>query len=1825
MQSRLLVSGELITVGSGHTDIVNADESAASIIHVDSMEIGGDRILTATGAAGNIQLGTTPGTRFVNGNNDATADTLTLRADGNISIYNTFTGSDLLEGLTIGARTPGGTDLPSSVRVYDTLSLNGDLVIEVESTGSVIFDKLVTINGSGNVRITGAGSVQFSGGLLMNGGGSVLLEANEIDFGTSTEAIRGSGVLTLRPTTPGLAIEVGSLGGPTINTLNLDASDLAALADGFSKIVIGHESGGHATAGAGAVRVGAAAVPSPLLRDAVEIYGGSITVEDPFSSLDQLIVNGSIRLDAVGDIVIKGAMIAREASGSGTSDIMLWSQSGSVTQLDSLDDNNTASEPIRGALLTVRAATGISLPFTELGSVSATNTASGALSIAETATGGDIAVVLLSQANTAANLSLYARSGSITVGGTGVQHAGTGLIDLDAAGSNKQLTVNQAIASAGGAIRLTATGLVSTSDNGGSTDGTVVTGGAAAIEITSSAGAIAQGSRVSSEGGEVRLTAATSLTMLAGHTVRSVDAVGNTGIVRLQATAGNVTVANVEADGSIFVTAGAAILGLAGSNPHLDGETAAVLLAAASGIGSSAAGGTLQTRVGTLAASNSGSGGIFVREATALSLSGGTTYSLEAAGPISVVTTEGTLTIGQAVRSTGAAGHILLQAGETAEASAADLAVNASVSSTGGSISLAAADNLTIAPAATVSTAGTATQFVDVRADGSITMAATAQLAATNGGTLWVQAGAGEVLLGTLDAGAGTVIVTAATHILDAQSADDAAPAVNVTGGQVRLAAGGSIGAAGALLETRAATLAARSGTGDLFVRESDALSIGTVGAASSSRVAADGTLATAAGAADLAGLDSAGVLVLQAGGDLAVSQAVQAAGNLRLHTGGTLAASAAVTSTGGHLSVVSTGQLDAAAAARFETQAAGRTLDLASTAGALVMADGAKAITNAGALRVQSALGATLGRVDARSSADRIGDTLAGQGAWGSVSIVAGGALDGNSSQSTPDVFASQLRLQGSGIGTASVNLQTEAALLSAAAGAGGLFVQEATALQLGTTADLTVHRVGLDGGDGTAQTDAALAGVASLGTLVLRTSAGSLTGGSTGAISSSGNLLVQAGGASSDIDLDAAVGSTSGHLSLDAGRDLLLDGHVSTAGSGKTIDLLAARHVTLAQGRSVASTDGHIAIEGGGTVTLEQVSAGSGDVRIAGAAIVDGDAAGDTEADVLAAGALLKATGAIGAAGAQLETTVSTLTAQGGGGVWLLESDGVTVAPLQVNVQRVAASGATAATTHAAQEDLGGTSVLLTSSTGNLVVQAGTAGSAGVASTAGAVRLEAAAGGLQVEASIDAGAGSLSLLGAGTVTLGLAEAIVLSGGTVDLESSGGSLALAANASVRTDGGAIRARAGGDLLLSVLDARTSADRNADSLANQALWGSVSVLAGGSIADYVGDTAVNVFAGALRLNAGNGIGTGAQAIETEAALLSASAGTGGMFLRESTGLDGRQHAGDRRRPAGGRRHGDGHRHRRCADRPGQRRRPGAGDHRRCPRAVGGRHGDGGQPPAAVGRRCGVRPHRGGPGAERRRPPVRDRRPRPGAGRERLCDGRDPHARAGGRPPPGAAPGHQRLHQQRQPLGGGGRHAHRGSYGGRHRRAACQRRRHRRWRCRRRHRIRLRRGLAAATVHRRDRRRRQRDRDRGRPAGRPRDRPGLRVRGERIDGRHPGRGAGAAGGPDGRHDWVQPRGRFRPGRQRRGAAGAQRQPHAVGRWQRRSHRQPAAAGRRRRQQPGRGCRGDGHRFDQPAGGRPGERVLLGHGYRRRRHAGGAGRAHRRATGQFAGHE
>jgi hypothetical protein len=101
----------------------------------------------------------------------------------------------------------------------------------------------------------------------------------------------------------------------------------------------------------------------------------------------------------------------------------------------------------------------------------------------------------------------------------------------------------------------------------------------------------------------------------------------------------------------------------------------------------------------------------------------------------------------------------------------------------------------------------------------------------------------------------------------------------------------------------------------------------------------------------------------------------------------------------------------------------------------------------------------------------------------------------------------------------------------------------------------------------------------------------------------------------------------------------------------------------------------------------------------------VIDGDTAGDTEVDVTAAGLQLAAGSSfgIGSGSNHLETTVSNLTAAAGsGGVFVTETDAVTVTSLTVNVQRVGAEGSSSATDNATQSGLS----TGTSSNGHIVL---------------------------------------------------------------------------------------------------------------------------------------------------------------------------------------------------------------------------------------------------------------------------------------------------------------------------------------------------------------------------------------------------------------------------------------------------------------------------------------------------------------------------------------
>ena len=92
--------------------------------------------------------------------------------------------------------------------------------------------------------------------------GPVTLITDALDFPLG--AIRSSGTLTIKSRTPSTSVGVGGGAG----TLNINDTELAVLADGFSSITIGDATGG----------TGAVDVDSSTFSDPVNIVGGGLAM-----------------------------------------------------------------------------------------------------------------------------------------------------------------------------------------------------------------------------------------------------------------------------------------------------------------------------------------------------------------------------------------------------------------------------------------------------------------------------------------------------------------------------------------------------------------------------------------------------------------------------------------------------------------------------------------------------------------------------------------------------------------------------------------------------------------------------------------------------------------------------------------------------------------------------------------------------------------------------------------------------------------------------------------------------------------------------------------------------------------------------------------------------------------------------------------------------------------------------------------------------------------------------------------------------------------------------------------------------------------------------------------------------------------------------------------------------------------------------------------------------------------------------------------------------------------------------------------------------------
>jgi len=501
-------------------------------------------------------------------------------------------------------------------------------------------------------------------------------------------------------------------------------------------------------------------------------------------------------------------------------------------------------------------------------------------------------------------------------------------------------------------------------------------------------------------------------------------------------------------------------------------------------------------------------------------------------------------------------------------------------------------------------------------------------------------------------------------------------------------------------------------------------------------------------------------------------------------------------------------------------------------------------------------------------------------------------------------EVAAAALRLDaGNGVGALGVAgnaLETNVGVISARAAGGGINILEATDLVVDdvTVAILKVLPDGLT----LLVVDAAqgdLVTVAGNGSVVVRTVAGSLTLNDGQASLNNlavqahgvGNVLVEAGGLSSRLEVNADLLSAGGHVTAIAGQHVLFQSgaDIRTAASG-TIDIEAAAGDIRLSADSVINTgSGDIRLQAGLDILLSGIStAGSVAATAVAGSVLD---AGDNFTDITANGLKLVAgagIGRLGAAANALEITVEVVSARAGsGGINLVESSGLVVGDTGASVRKVQPDGGTLQVDENVQSDLatvsGGGSIVLQVLAGDLFVLDGSAplNNAGVsAHAAGNVLLAVGsmAGDMLVFDDITSGGGHITLWSGRDLALLFAADVRTSGlGSISVTAQTGFLMMDDQSLLATGSGDIRAAGAVDVFVGGLQT-----------AGQASITAVE----GSILD-AGDAYLDIAATSARLIAGIGIGelgANANALEIQVATLAAQARGGGINLVEADGL-----------------------------------------------------------------------------------------------------------------------------------------------------------------------------------------------------------------------------------------------------------------------------------------------------------------------------------------------
>jgi filamentous hemagglutinin family protein len=1117
-------------------------------------------------------------------------------------------------GSTIGSSV---ARLNTSVGSLNVTSTNGGIYI-TEADGVTL--TAAATNGSVDVRTTNgaiaANSVTGAGVTLIAGG------AGDITVSSATSTGAGDVVLTTNDgsislsgavSTAGGAVSLtaGGAGAVTVSNALQTAGGDVTLATTNGAIAL---NGAVNTAGGNATLT-AGGTGAITINDTLQTGGGDVTLTT---------TNAAIAL--AGAITTSGGDVTATADGAGngiTVGSTVNAGAGNVT----LTAGTAAN---RGAIVSTAVGQIIANSLTAVGSSvgsSATrlNTALNSLDVTSTEGG-----LFITEAD-ALNLTASATNGAVDVrtnNGAITATAVTGNgVTLIAGGAAGGITVNGAVNAGPGDVTMTAGGAIAL-------NGAIQTAGGD-VALTTTNGSIGLGSAVSTGGGDVTLSAGGAGALAVNDTVQT-----SGGTVTLTTTNGSIGL------GGAVSTGGGDVTMLAG------------------GSGALAVNNTVQTGGGdvTLTTAN----GAIALNAAITSAGGDVTATAGGAG--SGITVNGAVNAG--------AGDVTLTAGSNANrgaivASAAGQITANSLTATGSAIGASGARlNTTVNSVDATSTNGgifideadllnlaaSATNgVVDVRTtNGAITatsLTGSGVTLAANG------AGNGITVTGTVNGGANGVTLTTESGAIAVTGA------INTTGGDVTITAAGA--------GNTIAMNAVQTAGGDVTLTTADGA------------IALNGAVATAGG--DVAATAGG------AGNGITINDVVNAgAGNVTLTAGTPASRGAIMTSTTGQIagnSLIATGSSIGTSAARLNTAVS--SVNATSTNGGIYISEG-DAVTLAadasngavdvrttnGAITVTSvtASGVTLVAGGAGSGITVNGALNAGAG---DVTLTAGTAANRGAivAGAAGQITANSLTATGASIGTSAARLNTAVSSLNATSSNGGIFVNEADALNLIATA--------------------------TGGALDVQTTNGSI---SAGALSGEGVILT-AGGAGSGISLGGVLNAGQGDAVLIAGTGASRGTITGTAGhsvsarsltaTASSIGANSARFNTAIDSLDASATNGGVYISEQNGLTLASVSA-AGDVDVtavaggitvgtvdaggnvvltasAGAIADDGDDTTRISGNALtltarSIGAASTLTGTVLDASGRLDTDVTTLNATAtAGGIYIDEANDLQ----NVNVQ--------------------------------------------------------------------------------------------------------------------------------------------------------------------------------------------------------------------------------------------------------------------------------------------------------------------------------------------------------------------------------------------------------------------------------------------------------------------------------------------------------------------------------------------------------------------------